>query len=89
MNSWNRFFLNKKTNIQAAAMIIRTAIKAMGPKTSTLARININELPQIAARVINNIRSNNFKVRSHDVGCLVFEIHWKNHSFTELYLVIY
>lgn len=34
--------------------MIRTAIKAIRPNTSTLARIKINELPQIAARLINN-----------------------------------
>ncbi|GAA0400733.1 hypothetical protein GCM10009133_06980 [Cocleimonas flava] len=32
---------------------MRRAIKPTGPKDSTLARININELPQIAARKIS------------------------------------
>lgn len=36
-----------------AATMIRMAIKPIGPKDSTLARMKIKELPQIAASKIN------------------------------------
>ena len=46
--------------MNSAAIMILSAINATGPNASTLARINIKELPQIAASTISKTESDNF-----------------------------
>ncbi len=62
LNKLIETFLLEQENKHTAAIKIRTEIKAIGPNASTLARIKINELPQIAARISNKKASNNFNV---------------------------